>query len=247
MARVANKMLPYGEIDGPPFVVEIVGPAAAGKSSLLRALIQSNEKSLILTGPERRRIRNIPFFASNALLSLPILIRQCRSGRGFTWKEIKTIVYLKGWHHALRRPAANGKITVLENGPVLRLAKLRAFGPGNLRSRRFDRWWESMLKRWARTLDMVIWLDAPDRVHAPDRKRRTTKERSDRENSEFLARYRASFEGVLAALRTRDGPRVIRFDTYQESLGQIAQKALAAFSTGAQTSLSPRIVDEEIQ
>lgn len=124
---------------GPPFVVEIAGPAASGKSSLLRALIQSNGALAILAGPERRRIKHIPFFVTRVFSLLPVLLQQSRGGKGSTWREIKSIVYLKGWHGVLRRPAANGTIPVLEKGPILRLAQLRAFGSGNIMSRRFDR------------------------------------------------------------------------------------------------------------
>ena len=226
-------------VKSPPFVVELAGPAASGKSSLLRALIQSDGGFAILADPERRRIKHIPFIVTSIFSSLPVLLRQSRSGRWFTWREIKSIVYLKGWHRVLRRPTANGVIIALEKGPVLRLAQLRAFDSGNISSRRFDEWWVSLLKQWAHTLEMVVWLDAPDgilleRIRARARPRHTIKERSEKEYGEFLARYRASIEGVFSSLRASGGPMVIRFDTDQESLGQIVDKTLLAFEKEAQ-------------
>ena len=240
-------------VNRPPFVVEIAGPSAAGKSSLLRALIQSNGDLTFLDGPDRRRIKYIPFFVINALSSLPIFIRQYRNGRWFTWREIKRVIYLRGWHRILQRPAPEGTIIVLEKGPVLRLAQLRAFGPENIGSRRFERWWASTFNRWAQTLDMVIWLDAPDgilleRVRAKGRRQHTTQtaeERFYKEYLEGLARLRESFEGVFSTLKASGGPSVIRFDTDQESPDQIMEKALAAFERGAQTALYHRIAHQE--
>ncbi len=78
-------------VKGPPFVVDLVGPAAAGKTSLLRGLTQSNGK--IVKGPdlELREIWPIPLFGRNVLLMLPFLLRQYRNGRGSTWSEIKSV------------------------------------------------------------------------------------------------------------------------------------------------------------
>ena len=227
----------------PGFVVELLGPAAVGKSSLMEALTEYDEKFVVGVGLRRRRIGHVLYFLGNALLLLPMILRQFRKVRWFTWKEIKMLVYLKGWHHVLRRQTRNGSIVLMENSAVFMLIRLRAFGPGNLRSRSFDRWWAGMLKQWGNTLDMVIWIDAPDeilleRVHARGRRHRVmTKSRE--EASEFFARYRRSYEEVISALVANHGTRLLRLDTHQESLSQLRDKVLAAYDLGHIKSGSP--------
>lgn len=220
----------------PGLVVELVGPAAAGKSSLIRALTQSNERFKVGVAPRRRRIRDILNFASNALLLLPIFLGQYRNGRWFTWEEIKDLVFLKGWHHSFRRQAANGSITLVENSPIFKLTRLHAFGPENMMGQSFDLWWASMLKQWGNTVDMVIWLDAPDeilveRVHARGRWHRIMG-MSGKEANQFLARYRQSYERILPAFTANYGIRLIRLDTHRESLGRMSDRVLAAYDLG---------------
>jgi len=82
---------------------------------------------------------------------------------------------------------------------------------------------------------MVIWLDAQDeilleRVHARDRGH-PLKAISGKEANEFLTRYRTSYVRIISALRGNRGPRLLRFDTGQESLSQIVDKVLAAFDS----------------
>lgn len=217
-----------------PLVVELIGPAGAGKTTLLRALTQGNQ--IFVKGPDLvvRRIENIPFFVGNALLLLLTFLRQHGNGRWFTWYEVKAMVYLKGWHRVLRRQASKeGRIVILDPGPVFKLARLRGFGPENMNSQGFEKWWAGMLKQWAATLDMVLWLDAPDailveRVHGRNHWHRV-KEKSEHEACQFLARYRASYEQVVAKLTANGGPTVLRFDTGQESTSQIVDRMLVTF------------------
>jgi len=220
-------------MEGSPILVEIVGSAGAGKTSLTRALTQCSERIVEGAAPEFRRIELIPFLVRSAHLLFPTYLRQYRNDRWLTRQEITRIVRLMGWRHVLGRPATNGVITLLDHGPVFKLTQLHAYGPRKLRHQSFDRWWSSFLKQWANTFDMFIWLDAPDeilldRVHARDRGH-PLKAISGKEANEFLARYRTSYARIISALRGNRGPRLLRFDTGQESLSQIVNKVLAAF------------------
>ena len=230
-------------MERPGFVVELVGPAAVGKSSLIRALTQSDEKFTVGVGPRRRRIGDVLNHVSNVLLLLPILLRHYRNDRWFTWEEIKMLAYLKGWHHALRRQASNGSITLVENSAAFKLTRLHAYGPEKMRCQSFDGWWASMLKQWGNTLDMVIWLDAPDeilieRVHARGRWH-SIMGMSGEEANEFLAGYRRSYKKIIPELVANHGTRFMRLDTHQQSLGQMRDKVLAAYDLGQSNSHSP--------
>ena len=230
---VDDALVDNAAVEMAPFVVEVVGPAGAGKTSLARALTQSNERLVEGAKLRARSIPNIPFFVRNAFFLLPTFLQQYRNGRGFTWQEIKAIVHLRGWHRVLRRRVANGTITILDQGPIFMLTRLRVLGPENIKRQGFDRWWNGMFKQWSHELDLVIWLDAPDailleRIHSRN-KRHTVKEESEKDAHEFMARYRTSYEEVISALRANDGPRVVRFDTARQSPGEITDKVLTEF------------------
>jgi shikimate kinase len=214
-------------------IVEIVGPAGAGKTTLSRILRRRNEKILEAADIELRKVGHLPIFAGHAPLMLPVFLRRCRPSRWFTWDEIKAIVYLKAWPRVLRRQASNNDtVILLDQGPVFRLATLHAFGPDRLKSPGFDRWWDSMFKQWAFTLDVVIWLDAPatvlvERINARD-KRHAVRGKSELEAHQFLARYRMSYEQVLAQLRAYRELTLLQFDTDHAPVEQIADEVLAA-------------------
>src|SRR3990170_1027659 len=148
-----------------PLIVELVGPAGAGKSTLSRVLSQRDEKISIAAEIELRKIEHIPIFLTNFPFLLSILFSRSRSGRSFTWEEIKYLVYLGRWPRLLRQQASNnGRVILLDHGPVFKLATLDAFGPERLKSQDFENWWRDVLYHGASILVLVIWLDAPDAV-----------------------------------------------------------------------------------
>jgi len=219
----------------PSLIVELVGPAGAGKTTLSRVLSQRDEK--ILTGAEieLRKLEHIPIFFGNVPFLLPMFLRRYQPGRSFTWEELKYLVYLRGWPRLLSHQALNnGTVILLDHGPVFKLATLNAFGPARLKSHDFENWWRDMLYQWSCTLDLVIWLDAPDtilmeRINNRDQ-RHAVKETSEQEVANFLACYRASYEYILTKLKANGRPNLLQFDTNQASIEQIADGILVACS-----------------
>lgn len=235
MVRTMSKTLADNTIVGRrPRIVEIVGPAGTGKTALLRALSQHSESIIVGARPRVRRIRHIPFFVGNAISLLPILLRLYRNGTGFTRKEIVMLERLKGWHHVLARQVSrSGRIIVLDQGPIFKLSWLSEFGPEGLKCQGSENWWDRMIKQWAAALDSVIRLDAPDtvlmeRINARN-KPHAVKGKPQQEVYRFLARERTSMEAVISRLTVDGGPRVLRFDTSQESPDQIVGQVLVAF------------------
>lgn len=234
MVRTVNEVLAdHTTMRRPPRIVEIVGPAGAGKTALLQALSQRSESIIVGARPRLQRIGYVPFFVRNVIPLLPILLRPYRNGQGFTREEIVMLARLRGWHHVLARQAArSGGIIVLDQGPVFILSWLSEFGPEGLKCQISENWWDSMIKQWAAALDIVIRLDAPDtilmeRINARG-KPHAVKGKPEQEMHRFLARGRASMEAVIYRLTVEGGPGVLRFDTGQESPDQIAGKVLVA-------------------
>jgi shikimate kinase len=210
-----------------PLIAELVGPAGAGKTTLSQALRRQDEKIQVAADLELRKLEHLPIFVGYAPFLLPVFLRRCRPGRRFTWDEIKAMVYLRGWPHVLRQPATNSETTILvDHGPVFKLATLDAFGPERLKRQCFEKWWHTTFKQWASTLDLIIWLDAPDtilveRINARSQ-RHAVKGKSELEAYSFLARYRISYDQILAKLTADGGPALLQFDTSQASIDQIA-------------------------
>ncbi len=142
------------------------------------------------------------------------------------------MAYLKAVHHVLGQQASsNDVVTILDHGPNYRLAFLRALGPEITKSPPYARWWNSLLIQWTATLDMVIWLDAPntillERIRGRD-KRHAIKEKCEQEAYEYLTHYRTFLEQTIAESVATHGIWLFEFDTNQESIEQIAEKVLA--------------------
>lgn len=211
-----------------PIVTEVVGPAGAGKTTLLQTL--SKRDGRILPGLTLPKTTFIPTLVNNSLVFAPSFLRHYRHDRWFTLGEMRSMAYLTGWQQVLRRrPPSGDMVTVLDHGPIFRLAMLREFGPEITESQTYASWENTILNEWAATLHLVVWLDAPDstlleRVNSRDLKHRM-KERPEQEVYEFLARYRRAYEQIIAAM-TADGPTVLRVNSHRQSVDEIADSVL---------------------
>lgn len=216
--------------------MELVGLAGTGKTTLSRALSRRSEKIQVGAEIELRKLEHIPVFVRNTPLLLPIILHRSRYSRSFTWEEIKYLVYLKGWPHVLGQQADQGGTAILlDHGPIFKLATLNAFGPEYLKTERIEAWWNNMFKQWASTVDIVIWLDAPDailekRINSRSQ-RHAVKGKTETEVLQFLARYRMSYEQILAKLMTDGGPALFQFDTSQTTIEQVVDEILQTIAS----------------
>jgi ABC-type nitrate/sulfonate/bicarbonate transport system ATPase subunit len=141
------------------FVAEIIGPAGAGKSTLSRAL-DGRDKTMrtgLSVWDMTPTLLAISFF-----LMLPTFFSFYRARRLLSWDEVKQLVRLKALDHLLDRETSKHYRTVLLNeGAVFTLAKLHAFGRG-VENCWFEKCSDVDFNHWAKTLDAIIWLDAPE-------------------------------------------------------------------------------------
>jgi shikimate kinase len=222
-----------------PLLVELVGPAAAGKTTVRRALTRRSGEILIGVPPYYRRVADMPFFVKNGLLLMPMLLRLIRTnGRRLTRREIAWMAILQGWHSAVReRASSSSTAIVLDQGPVFLLARLFWLGPEGLRGQTAEKWRKSMYTHWTAALDLVVWLDASDavlleRIRTRD-KWHAVKDRSQSEALDFLSRYRAAYGQVMSALTANGGgPKVLRVDTARESLDGVVDRVLTDLGLG---------------
>ncbi len=222
-------------------IVELIGLAGAGKSTVARRLLHSNNRIAIEEPPYFRKLRDVPFFALNALLCLPTFLRQFTrktNDRYLKSEEIAWIVLLEGWHRRLRRQAANGsRVIVLDQGPVFFLMLLQLYGPASFKWPNMKGWWLRTAGLWANVLDTAIWLDAPDdvlvrRIRARQRWH-GVKDRSDEQALAYLRPYRTAFDEVTSILTTsRQNFEVVRVNTGAESQEQTVDRVLSALGLG---------------
>jgi broad-specificity NMP kinase len=85
---------------------------------------------------------------------------------------------------------------------------------------------------WARLIDTIVVLDAPDRVLAQRIRGRPQdheiKRASDLEFTAWMARFREALDWVLTRLALENTVTVLRLDTSVDTPDQLAERALAA-------------------
>lgn len=217
------------------FLIELIGPAGAGKSSLLREL--GRQQPTLSIFADRLRVRepqNLSFYLSSGVATLPTLLHPLwiASGqeRRYTREEISRMLYLVGMHRVFQRRLRHRGVTVVDQGPIFELTHLRAFGPTRLHSHAFTPWWQGLYRRWARLLRLVVWLDAPDDVLIPRVRHRdqahVIKQYSEADAQALLGRYRHSFVNVMEQLQHHATIPVLTFTTNQMAVEEIAQRML---------------------
>ena len=217
-----------------PLIVELAGPAGAGKSTLTAALSECDRNIRVGMFPNIRDLKSIPFFLLNTISLLPVFAAIYRNNkqRPLTTQQMVIMAILHGWFRQLRAAnPTNGEVIILDQGPIYMLSELIRFGPANFRNTT-SKWWRYVCDVWADTLDIVICLDAPDTLLMKRIRERGkghgVKEHSDQWAIEFLARYRdAQNEVINSMIADRRDLRMIQVDTSHVSQHEVVEKILA--------------------
>jgi shikimate kinase len=209
-------------------IVEIVGPAGAGKSTLFRALERQDPGFQVEFLPPVWNVLYTPFFVKHILLLAPTLVRMQRKGdRNLTRRELAWMAMLQGWPKILEEKAeGDHKLILLDQGPIFLMTILFEFGPESLRNPELKGYWENIEEKWIQTLDMLIYLDTSDEILINRIRTRQDehlmKNKTDQEIKEFLAKYRRAYERLINTF-TMNNPkiRVLQMDTDKNSVDDL--------------------------
>lgn len=211
-------------------VLEPVGPAGVGKTTLVRALLAERPATVRGVAPlTRHKLASLPRLARVLLPTLPGV---AGSHAWFSRDEVRHMSRLDSWQRALARTSGREALVLLDHGPIFRLVQVMEFGPKAVASRRFQRWEHDTIVAWARALDLVIHLDAPEDVLLYRIRDRSTshalKDETDTYGRTALRRYRRAYEEVIAKLAAFGTTKVLRFDTTRAEPPEIVEKVLDA-------------------
>ena len=216
-----------------PLVVELVGPAGAGKSELLKSLAGRDPSIRVNMG-----VWTIPgpLLVLGALQVGTTTLGLFRASHAFLWEEAKCLIKLRALHHQLQLHRCTGYRTVVyEEGPVFALGSLHTSANQTAIKDGLASWWPGALQQWARALDIVVSLDASNPILARRIRARwyehPVKGKSDAEIFAYLEQYRGAYARVVSELQARHGPVVLSFRTDQGSTAQIAEQLLTAFDS----------------
>jgi len=222
-----------------PCIVEIIGPAGAGKTTLCNKLSRYGEQIHLSKFPDVRKISAAPFFIWNGFQILPAILNLSQpNSRKLTRREFAWLSILKGWPVVLERQLKNNQLIILDQGPVYLLTEINEFGPAYLREQKAKKFWQGLYSRWAGILDVIVWLDAEDaylinRIRGRG-KEHIVKNESNETILEFLTCYRHAYERTVSCLMANHpGLKVLRFDTTRQSPKVIINQLLAEFDLKA--------------
>ncbi len=205
--------------------IEMAGIAGSGKSSLLATMMQRNTK--IRTPSLPRKAFYLPFLIRTASRWLPRYVLKYRDSRWFTLQEVRNMGYLDTWQKFIqRKDKGEGNIFVIEPGSIYWYSSLEEYGPEVCKCDKYQSWLRDSFKRWASSLDLLIWLDAPEglclqRVMARDQWHEAKSMTTDLALKELKC-FRECYARIIPEIASQYSLKLLTFRTDQISTREMA-------------------------
>jgi hypothetical protein len=124
--------------------------------------------------------------------------------------------------------SSHANVMVFDEGPVFAMAWLRGFGHEIMRAKATEEWWRTTLKSWAKLIDVVVVLDAPDLILAQRIRARAchheVKTFPDEDIARWMERFRDALGWVLTEMTRQGGPCVVRLSSQDKAAERIAEE-----------------------
>jgi adenylate kinase family enzyme len=181
-------------------VVELVGPAGAGKTTLAKGVTETDatvRSGLSLWGLPRRRL------VRSAMALLPTILGASINRTPLRAGEMAQMIRLGALRSVVEDEASQHRVIILDEGPVFALSWLDMFFARNT-DRVPAAWRRRVIAQWATLLDVVVFIDASDitlanRIRTRE-KPHTVKDLPDAEIFGFSAGFRKAFERAIGEL-----------------------------------------------
>ncbi len=241
---------------GLPLLVELVGVAGSGKSTIYAGLTEGEDP----ISPDRS-VGPSANLRSRGALAAGLLVRALPAGlagEGYPdWRQFRHMARLEGWARAYRREgrgtgfgrgaeaagerlglsdrskASSPAVVLFDQGPVFRLAELQEFGPFDGINPPLAAWLSRQLRWWGDRLDLVVWLQADDEtlLHRIQHREKPhpIKGLDPASGRALLGRYRAAYQRVLERFASDHGVRIVRIPTDQADVPSTVARARALF------------------
>jgi hypothetical protein len=208
-------------------LVELMGPAGAGKSTVFEELLARDPT--ILETPTLRKNRYAAVVAVNTISAAATIIRRRALDLEDPKEQVRIMMYVQALPRVLPQLGTPGdSAIVFDQGPLFLLTR------HNFGDKRLSAWWNRMVDTWSPLLDIVVFLDAPDdllreRINTRD-KWHALKGADDSSAVDVLRVTRHIYARTLEAVAARPGggPKILRFDTSLLSADEIAGAILSA-------------------
>lgn len=187
---------------GRAVIVELVGPAGAGKSTLAEGVSASD--TTIRSGLSLWGLPRMDLICSTLALAPTIAAAALGGGQSrLRPGEIAQMIRLGALRRAVRREAQRHRVILLDEGPVFALSWLDVFFKRN-GDRVPAAWRRRVVADWALLLDVVVFIDASDstlvqRIRTREKEHKV-KGLPDEEIHGFSEGFRAAFDRVIAEL-----------------------------------------------
>lgn len=219
-----------GSSDERPVLIELAGPAGAGKTTLRRELL-TRDRTIEFVGLLGRG-QVARSYVREAIPLLPAYVTGYRGTRWFSRAEGKAIGLLHGWQRAVDAASREHRTLLMDQGPVFRLAVLSEFGPPVAQSRAFARALERWSRAWGDRLGLVVQLSAASEVLLHRIRTRpqdhAVKQWADERALERVHRYEAAIDRAIQGVGSGYGVTVLRLDTSTQTPSSLADTVLAA-------------------